>query len=198
MMLDDPTTTFVRERPRLLGIANRVLTCVSEAEDIVQDAWLRWERYDRQSVENPGAFLATTTVRLAINATQTAHARRETGVLSRLPEPIDADADPTVRAECDEEVTEAIVVLLSALTPAERAAYLLREAFDYPYGRIAAVLDTNEVNARQLVSRARRHLVDQPRAITDAPRLRPLLAAFLLAARHGDLTALEEVLRHDI
>ena len=197
-MLDDATTTFAGERPRLIGIARRVLATGTDAEDVVQDAWVRWQRYDWQAVDNPAAFLTTTTTRLAINATQTARARHETCAGPTLPEPADTSADPTAWAERADELDGAIGEVLAALTPAERAAYVLREAFEYPYDRVAAVVGTTAVNARQLVSRARRRLAADRRGPTDPAHHRRLLDAFSRAARHGDLDHLEEVLRHDI
>lgn len=195
---DEATTTFVGERRRLVGIARRVLAGGgADAEDVVQDAWLRWQRYDWSAVENPSAFLATTTTRLAINATQTARARRETTAPSRRPEPVDATADPTVRAERVEAIEQASRVVLEALTASERAAFVLREAFAYPYDRIADVVGSTEVNARQLVSRARRRVGGGRRGPSD-PAHRRRFAGALRAAVDGDLGALEAVLREDV
>jgi DNA-directed RNA polymerase specialized sigma24 family protein len=117
-----------------------MLSSASEAEDLVQDVWLRWQTTDRSVVENPAAFLATTTTRLAINALQSARVRRETYIGPWLPEPVDTSADPYLGAERGEALEFAALLLMEKLAPSERAAYVLREAFDYPYGQIPASL----------------------------------------------------------
>lgn len=155
--VDDAIAPFARVRSRLLGIAYRVLGNWSEAEDIVQDAWVRWQTCDRSRVLNPTAFLVTATTRLAINTVQSARVRRESPVDRWSPELVDTGDDPTLRAERREELAGGIR-LLQRLTPTERTAYVLRHAFDYPYPDIAEVLHTSDVNARQLVSRASKHL----------------------------------------
>ena len=188
---EGPAEVFGRVRPRLFGIAYRMLGSASEAEDIVQDVWLRWQGYDHASVQNPPAFLATTATRLAINASQTARARRETYVGSWLPEPVDTSDDPALGAERGEALELAVLLLLERLSPTERAAYVLREAFDYPYGQIAEVISSSEANARQLVSRARKHLADDRPAVVVPAEQRRLLDAFLVAAQAGDFEALE-------
>lgn len=193
--LDQAASTFASLRPRLVGIAYRILGSSAEAEDIVQDAWLRWQMCDRDSVVNSTAFLVTTTTRLALNAAQSARWRRETSVGPWLSEPADASPDPELRAECGEALALAVFVLLERLSPTEQAAYVLREAFDYPYSSIARILRLNEVNARQLVSRARRHVtvsVGRTKPVSSAEQGR-LLEAFLAAARKGDFAAIEEI-----
>src|SRR3954454_11499429 len=188
---------FNDSRPRLFGIAYRMLGSVAEAEDIVQEAWVRWQGTDRTAVRNPAGFLTTVTTRLAINTAESARVRREQYVGPWLPEPVDTSADPALGAERAEALELAVLMLLERLSPTERAAYVLREAFDYPYDRIADVLETGEGNARQLVSRARKHVTaERPRPV-DAREQRRLLAGFLDAARAGDLTALEELLAAD-
>jgi RNA polymerase sigma-70 factor (TIGR02957 family) len=196
--LDEATAAFQSVRPRLFGIAYRMLGSVAEAEDIVQDAWLRWQDYDHASVRNPAAFLATTTTRLAINAAQTARARHETYVGPWLPEPVDTSADPQLGAEQGAVLEIAVLMLLEKLTPVERAAYVLREAFDYPYQQVAEIIETSEVAARQHVSRARKHLTDERRAPVAAEEQKRLLSAFLAAAKEGDLAALEELFAADV
>lgn len=161
---DDGLSAFMSVRSRLLGIANRMLGSAAEAEDIVQDVWVRWQTADRSVVQDPPAFLATTTRRLAINVIQSARFRRETGVGSWLPEPVDPSADPGLGAERSEALEFAIRILLEKLSPAQRAAYILREAFDYAYREIAAILRLEEANTRQLVTRARQHVADGRRA----------------------------------
>jgi RNA polymerase sigma-70 factor (ECF subfamily) len=196
--VDAALDTFQAVRPRLFGIAYRMLGTVSEAEDVVQDAWVRWQGADRSAVREPAAFLATTVTRLAINALDSARARRETYVGPWLPEPIVTDDDPTLGAERAEALSLAVLLLLERLTPAERAAFVLREAFDYPFRQIAEVLEVSEANARQLASRARAHL-DRERAgeVSEAERRR-LFDAFMGAAQRGDLEALESVLAGDV
>lgn len=196
--LDEAARVFGRVRPRLFGIAYRMLGSVSEAEDIVQDGWLRWQATDRTRVRNADAFLATTVTRLAINAAQSARARRETYVGPWLPEPVDTSADPQLGAERAAALEFAVLVLLEKLTPTERAAYILREAFDYPYPRIAEIVDVSEAAARQLVSRARKHLADHRRRPVAPERRRELLESFLTAARDGDLSTLEKLLAEDV
>ncbi len=151
---DDGVEVFAGLRRRLFGIAYRVLGSRDDAEDVVQDVWVRWHTYDRRTVLDSTAFLVTTTTRLAITATQTARARRETTVGDWTTERSDSSADPASDVVLAAELEHAIELLLERLTPTERAAFVLREAFDYPYARIACLLGTNEVNARQLVSRA--------------------------------------------
>jgi len=190
--------TFESVRPRLFGIAYRMMGTVAEAEDLVQEAWLRWQRADRDAVREPAAFLATTVTRLALTELDSARARRERYVGPWLPEPVDTAADPALGAERAEALSFAVLVLLEKLTPSERAAYVLHEAFDYPYRRIAEVLEVSEANARQLASRARTHLAGARTAsVSEAERQR-LLGAFMAAAQHGDLEALEAVLAEDV
>ena len=196
--LDLAASVFDDQRPRLFGIAYRMLGSATEAEDVVQDAWLRWQTYDRETVRDAAAFLTTVTTRLAINSAQSARSRHETYVGPWLPEPVDTSADPALGAERGEALEMAVLLLLEKLTPTERAAYVLREAFDYPYAQIAEILDTTGANVRQLVSRARKHVADERRAPVDPTEQRRLLAAFLLAAQTGDLGALEGLLAADV
>jgi RNA polymerase sigma factor (sigma-70 family) len=196
--LDDATAIFLAARPRLFGIAYRMLSSVSEAEDLVQEVWLRWQTTDRGVVHNPGGFLTTTATRLAINALQSARVRRETYIGPWLPEPVDTGADPYLGAERGEALEFAALLLMENLTPNERAAYVLREAFDYPYGQIADILDATEPAVRQLVSRARKRVTGQRRAPVSAEAQRELLATFVAAARSGDLAALERLLAADV
>ena len=189
---------FQAVRPRLFGIAYRMLGTVAEAEDVVQDAWLRWQGADRSQVRNPTAFLSTVTVRLAINASDAARSRREVYAGPWLPEPVLTDRDPTLGAERTEALEIGLLLLLERLTPNERAVYLLREAFDYDFREIAAVLEISESNARQLARRARTHLEDdRSKKVATAERDR-LLHAFLAAAQSGNLEQLESLLAEDI
>jgi RNA polymerase sigma-70 factor, ECF subfamily len=196
--LDEWAADFAQVRPRLFGIAYRMLGSVVDAEDIVQDVWVKWQVYDRASVRDATAFLVTMTTRLAINATQTARARRETYVGPWLPEPVDTSADPELGAERGEALEIAVLVMLEKLSPTERAAFVLREAFDYSYDRIAEVLQTKESTARKLLSRARQHIAAERRKPVDATHQRRLLSAFLRAAQAGDFDELESLFAADV
>jgi RNA polymerase sigma-70 factor (ECF subfamily) len=196
--LDDALAVFGAVRPRLFGIAYRMLGSATEAEDIVQEAWLRWQGTDRSVVQDPPAFLATATTRLAINALQSARARRETYIGPWLPEPVDTSNDPTLGAERAEALGFAVLVMLERLTPTERAAYVLREAFAYSYEQISEVVQLSEAAARQLVSRARKHLVGERRREVTQQEQRRLLTAFLSAAKTGNLEVLERLLAEDV
>ena len=182
---DDGLSAFMSVRSRLFGIANRMLGSETEAEDILQDVWVRWQTADRSVVRDAPAFLVTTTKRLAINVIQSARFRRETGVGPWLPEPVDTSADPALGAERSEALEFALPILLEKLSPTQRAAYILREAFDYAYREIAAVLRLEEANTRQLVTRARQHVAGR-RALVSSAEQRPPLNAFIRAAQRGD------------
>jgi RNA polymerase sigma factor (sigma-70 family) len=188
---DDGLSAFMSVRPRLFGIAYRMLGRAAEAEDVVQDVWVRWQTADRSLVRDAAAFLATTTTRLAINVLKSARSRRETFIGPSLPEPVDPSADPGVGAERSEAMALGVLALLEALSPTERAAYILREAFDYAYRDIAHVLRLEEANARQVVTRARQHVANGRRQPANPTEHRRLLDAFAAAARHGDVAALE-------
>ena len=194
MISEADATLFETVRPRLFGIAYRVLGSASEADDVVQETWIRWQRTDRGEVRDAAAFLATTALRLAINVTQSARARRETHIGPQLDDALDVTADPSRDAERRDALESALRTLLQKLAPTERAAYLLREAFDYPYARIARVLMLSEANARQLVTRARRRLGEGRLRPVGAAEHRQLLDAFVAAARTGELAALEQLL----
>ncbi|MFF3462858.1 RNA polymerase sigma-70 factor [Streptomyces sp. NPDC001984] len=196
--LDRATSDFIAARPQLFGIAYRVLGSTAEAEDIVQEAWLRWQQTDRADIHEPAAFLATVTARLAINLARSARVRRESYVGPWIPEPVDTSEDPQLGAERAEALDLAVLFLLQKLNPVERAAYVLREAFDYPYKQIADMLETSEANTRQLVSRARKHLSEQRREPVSSAAHRRLLEVFLTAAQTGDLSALKDVLTEDV
>ncbi|MEV8374686.1 RNA polymerase sigma-70 factor [Kribbella sp. NPDC056861] len=195
--LDEAAVDFARVRPRLFGIAYRMLSSVQEAEDLVQDVWVKWQAYDRSTVREPAAFLATMTTRLAINESQSARARRETYVGPWLPEPVDTSADPTLGAERGEALELAMLVILEKLSPTQRAAYILREAFDYPYDQIAEIVQLSESNVRQLVSRSRKRLADERRETVSTAEQRKLLAAFMEAAQEGNFDTLVELLAAD-
>lgn len=187
------TASFEAVRPRLFGIAYRTLESAADADDVVQDAWIRWQGTDRDEVRDAAAFLATTTKRLALNVAQSARARRETCLEPWHPEQVDARADPTLGAERREALELALRTLSERLSPTERAAYVLREAFDYPYRQIARVLATSEANARQLATRARVRLGGERRRQVGDGELERFIDAFVDAAQTGDLTTLERL-----
>ena len=159
---DDGLPAFLTVRRRLFGIAYRMLRSAADAEDIVQDVWVRWQKADRATVRDAEAFLVTTTTRLTINVIQSARARRELHG-PRLTEPADVSSDPGLGAERSQALAVGIQLLVKTLTPTERAAYILREAFDYPYRDIANRLRLQEANARQVVTRARQHVASSRR-----------------------------------
>jgi RNA polymerase sigma-70 factor (TIGR02957 family) len=196
--LDEAVTLFTSVRPRLFGIAYRMLGSTAEAEDLLQDVWLRWQTTDRARVLNPAAFLTTTTTRLAINTLQSARVRRETYIGPWLPEPVDTSADPYLGAERGEALEFAAMLLMEKLNPNERAAYVLREAFDYPYAQIADILRATEPAVRQLVSRARKHVTGERRTQVSSEDQKRLLATFVAAARSGDMAALEKLFAADV
>jgi RNA polymerase sigma-70 factor (ECF subfamily) len=182
---DDGLSAFMRVRARLFGIAYRMLGSTAEAEDVVQDVWLRWQMVDRSVVRDAAAFLATTTTRMAINVMQSARSRRETNTGPWLPEPVDTTANPALGAELSDALESAAQILLETLSPTERAAYVLREAFDYPYRKIAHVLRLKEANTRQLVTRARQHLADHRLPVSARTR-RPDRSAAVARRRRCD------------
>lgn len=195
---DDPVTEFLKVRRRLFGIAYRMLGSAAEAEDVVQDVWLRWQAADRTAVLDPPAFLATTTTRLALNVAQSARVRHEEYVGPWLPEPVDTNADPYLGAERGEALDFAVLLLLEKLSPTERASYVLREAFDYSYRQIADILQLEEANVRQLVSRARQHIADGRRNTVTPEEQQRLLETFLAAAQRGDIAGLERLFASDV
>jgi RNA polymerase sigma-70 factor, ECF subfamily len=189
-------------RPLLFSIAYRMIGSVTEAEDIVQEAFLRYHRAQPADVEYPKAYLSAVTTRLAIDHLRSARVRREEYVGPWLPEPLVADesaTDPSAQAELADSLSLAFLVLLERLTPVERAAFLLREVFAYPYDEIAEGIGKSEANARQLVSRARRHVDDErPRFDVSRKEHEELTDRFLEATQDGDTEALIELLADDV
>ena len=186
-------------RQRGFGVAYRMLGSVSEAEDVAQEALLRLTRQDGP-INEPAAWMTTVATRLSINVLKSARARRESYVGPWLPEPLleDPAPGPASRAELSDSLSLALLVLLERLTPVERAAYLLREVFGYEYAEIAEIIERTEVNSRQLVTRARKHLeAGRPRFDADEAARDALLERFVAAAEEGDLEALEELLAKD-
>jgi len=196
--LEDAAVTFLAFRDRLFGIAFRILNDSAAAEDIIQDAWVRWQTCDRSVVLDPLAFLTTTTKRLCINVLQSARARHETHTGSWLPDPVDPHADPQRRVEQCEALELAALTLLERLSPPERAAYVLREAFDYSYAEIAGIVEVTQANARQLVSRARKRLSAERRDAPTGADQKRLVVALTVAAQSGDLATLETVFTEDL
>ena len=191
---DDALSAFMSVRRRLLGIAYRMLGSAAEAEDVVQDVWVRWQTANRTVVRDAAAFLVTTTTRLAINVVQSARSRRETSVGTWLTEPVDTSADPGLRAERGEGLEAGILLLLEKLSPTERAAYILREAFDYPFRDVASALRLEEANVRQIVTRARQHVANGRSLPASSTEQRRLFDAFIAAAQNGDIAGLEGTL----
>ena len=204
MTTDTPTDVFEEHRPVLMGVAYRMLGRVADAEDVVQDAWLRWSAADRAEVREPRAYLVRVTTRLAIDRLRQVKARGEAYVGPWLPEPYVTDFGDTVpdtaeRAVLADSVSLAVLVVLESLSPLERAVFVLREAFGYPYADIAAMLDRGEPAMRQLAGRARRHVDERrPRYEVDPAQRRDLTERFLAAAAEGDLAGLMEMLAPDV
>lgn len=198
--MSQATAVFSGQRPRLFGLAYRMLGSAHDAEDVVQDAWLRWAGHG-DTVENPAAWLTTVVTRLCLNRLDSARARRETYVGPWLPEPIlttDPATGPAATVEERESVSLALLTTLERLTPPERAVYVLREAFGHSHAEVAAVLDVTEAGSRQLHTRARRHLAAVPTVPAPPADVGPLLARFVAAAREGDLAGLEQLLAADV
>ncbi|MBT2447361.1 RNA polymerase sigma factor SigJ [Streptomyces sp. ISL-43] len=194
-----PAADFEEHRPRMFGIAYRVLGSAAEAEDTVQDAFLRWSSAaDRDSIEHLGAWLSKVVTRLCLNRLTSARARREEYVGPWLPEPVltgDGTLGPLESAEQRDGVSMALLVLLERLTPTERAVYVLREAFAYGHREIAGLLDLSEANCRQLHRRAAGRLAAPERRFAPDPaQWRGLVETFLAAARGRDLARLEGLL----
>src|SRR5262245_32860432 len=191
-------------RPLLFSIAYRMIGSVSEAEDIVQEAFLRYHRAleNGEEVVAPKAYLSTVTTRLGIDHLRSARARREEYIGPWLPEPLLGDEqapDPAEHAELADSLSLAFLTLLERLSPVERAAFLLREVFEYPYDEIAGVIDRSEDNARQLVSRARRHIDDErPRFDVSRELHEALTERFMEATQSGDTDGLIELLASDV
>ena len=184
------------------GIAYRMLGSVSEAEDVLQEGFLRLHgaREAGERIESPRAYLSTVISRLALDQLRSARSRRESYVGEWLPEPLVAsDDDPARRVEMADSLSMAFLVLLESLSPEQRAVFLLREVFDEPYDHIANVIGTSEQNARQLAARARRHVAERrPRFKASRKQREQLANRFFAAVAHGDLEGLENLLAHDV
>jgi RNA polymerase sigma-70 factor (ECF subfamily) len=194
---------FDELRSSAFAIAYRMLGSVSAAEDIVQEGFVRLHRASEggERIESPRAYLSTVVSRLSLDHLRSARVRRETYVGEWLPEPFlaSADDDPARKAAIADSLSLAFLVLLESLSPEQRAAFLLHEVFDEPYDRIAQIVGTSEQNARQLASRARRHVEERrPRFEASREQREELATRFFAAAEEGDLEGLEELLAHDV
>ncbi|WP_328429033.1 RNA polymerase sigma-70 factor [Streptomyces sp. NBC_00443] len=193
---------FETHRPRLFGLAYRILGSADEAEDTVQDAYLRFSGADRDVIEYPGAWLAKVVTNLCLTRLTSARAQREQYVGPWLPEPVvtsDGTLGPLESAEQRDAVSMAMLVLLERLTPTERAVYVLREAFAYGHREIAEALELTEANCRQLYQRAVQRVGEERSRFESTPeRQEELVRSFLTAARDGDLGGLEKLLAADV
>jgi RNA polymerase sigma-70 factor, ECF subfamily len=197
---DERVDPFREYRPLLFSIAYRMLGSASDAEDVVQDAYLRWQRVNPLDVRSPKDFLSTTVTRLAMDHLRSARARREVYVGPWLPEPLVGidERDPIANVQIAESLSLAFLVLLERLTPSQRAAFLLREVFDYDYAEIARILETTEANCRQLVQRAKQRIEEgRPRFEPNTAAADDLTRRFLDACTTGDMDGLLALLAHE-
>ena len=206
MLTDDPEipirlAIFVQHRSLLFSIAYRMLGSVADAEDMLQDTFIRWQQAPDGEIRSSRAFLVTIISRLCINHLQSARVQREEYVGQWLPEPIvtGPGSDPLEIMRIDESLSMAFLVMLERLTPIERAVFLLREAFEYEYSEIAAVLGQGEANCRQIFSRAKQHVsAMRPRFQTSSRKQSDLLERFIKATISGDLEGLVALLSGDV
>ena len=199
--IENRTVEFTSTRPLLFSIAYRMLGSVAEAEDIVQDAYVRWLDAADADVRAPRAYLATIVTRLAINQLRSARSQRESYVGPWLPEPLVTEhaPDPTEPIELAESLSMAFLVMLERLSPIERAVLLLHDVFDFDYGDIARIVDKSEANCRQLLTRAKKHLgAAEARFDVDRAQAERLMQRFTDAASAGDMSGLLAVLAEDI
>jgi RNA polymerase sigma factor (sigma-70 family) len=190
---------FEDQRGLLQAVAYRVLGTVTDAEDIVQEAWLRWNRVDAGTVDDPTAYLVTVTTRLAIDRLRSAKANRVTYVGPWLPEPVPTGGDLADDLALADTVSSAMLLVLESLSPLERAVFVLREAFGYSHGDIARILDRSEESVRQTAKRAREHVEAKRRRYdTDATTRKRATVSFMDACAGGDLEALMGVLAPDV
>jgi len=198
-MYDELAREFNEHRAVLVGAAYRVVGTVADAEDVVQEAWLRWAAADRGEIRDVRAYLITITTRLALNRLRQQKTRRESYVGPWLPEPVASDPDPAEAAEVADSVSMAMLVVLETLSPLERAVFVMRDVFDLPFGEIATALDRSEAAVRQLAHRARSHVhARQPRQPGEPGQQAELTMRFLQAAGDGDLDGLMSMLAPDV
>lgn len=191
--MSEPASEFERLRPHMTRVAYGILGSLSEAEDVVQEAWIKLQRIDVDEIEDLRGWLTTVVGRLALDALGTARRRRETYVGEWLPEPVvdELGADPTL----DESVSTALLLVLERLSPAERTAFLLHDVFELPFAQVAEVVGRSPAAVRQLAARARAHVeAGKPRFPASAEEEDRVAAAFVLAWQEGDLEALLELL----
>ncbi len=201
---DPQTGAFEAARPRLMRLAYRMLGDVGAAEDIVQNAWFKWQATPTDTIADPAAWLAKVTARLAIDELRSARRKREIYVGPFLPEPVTPEAEPWSAIGADErlaradDLSVALFLVLERLSPDERAAFLLREAFDADYGEIANLLGKSEAACRKIIERARAHVAEaRPRFAVDEKAHRALFEAILTAAANGDTEAVKRHLAPD-
>ena len=194
----DPTTTFQELRPRMFGLAYHMLGSLSEAEDVVQDAYLRWHGVDHASVQQPSAYLLRTVTHLCLDATDLAYRKRTEYIGEWLPDPLIQVEDASASIEHEEVLSLAILRLLEQLNPVERAVFVLRQVFDYSYREISDMIGKNEAACRQIEHRARQKVSQQhERQSSDHAAHQLLLWRFLNAVRDGDLAPLLQLLADD-
>ncbi|WP_336213780.1 RNA polymerase sigma-70 factor [Nonomuraea sp. LPB2021202275-12-8] len=192
-------STFEENRGLLTGVAYRILGSMADAEDVVQEAWLRWSGVDAAGVDDPKAYLVRITSRLAIDRLRWAKSRRESYVGPWLPEPVSTAVDVAEQAELSGNVELALLVVLETLSPLERAVFVLREAFDLPFSEIAEVIGRAEPATRQLARRAREHVREKrPRFEANRAARRRITERFISASAEGDLDALIELLSNEV
>lgn len=207
--MTDPAASFEPYRRRLLGLAYRMLGSMADAEDAVQETYLRWHGTDRGKVSDARAFLMTTTARICLDILTSARARREEYVGPWLPEPVvdTAALAPDSHTELAEDLSIALLLTLDRLSPLERAAFLLHDVFDFSFGEVASTLDRSEAACRQLASRAREHVREaRPRGAVPAAhrsgetgaKQEQFISTFVAATRSGDLGALTQMLASDV
>ncbi|AIG75821.1 RNA polymerase sigma factor, sigma-70 family protein [Amycolatopsis japonica] len=197
--MDRLTERFEEHRTRLRAVAYRMLGSASEAEDAVQDTWLRLNRVDAAEIENLGGWLTTVVARVCLNVLRSRDHRREESLDAAFSEPADSAVDPAADAELADSVGLAMLVVLDTLAPAERLAFVLHDMFAVPFDEIAPLIDRTPAAARQLASRARRRVQGRPIAAEpDLARRRQVVDAYLTAARGGDFAALLELLHPDV
>ena len=196
---DDALLLFQQHRPVLFGIAYRMLGSAADAEDILQDAWLNWSRVDTAAVAEPRAYLARTVTNLSLNRLKSATVQRESYVGPWLPEPLVTAPDASGGIERAEAVSMAMLVVLESLSPLERAVFILKEVFGFPYAEIAGMLDRTEASVRQVGTRARGHVqARRPRYEAPAEVRRQATDEFLAACLGGDLNRMMELLAPDV
>ncbi|GGB46042.1 RNA polymerase sigma24 factor [Flexivirga endophytica] len=193
------TDSFVAHRNLLFTVAYEMLGSAADAEDVLQDTWLRWNDVDPQTVREPRAYLVRITTRLSLNKIRSVARRRESYVGPWLPEPLITTPDVADDVALADSVSTAMLLVLETLSPVERAVFVLREVFQLSYGDIAESVDKSSATVRQIAKRARDHVAERrPRDTIDAPRRREVSARFLEAAQTGDLQGLMDVLSPDV